>query len=84
MDQDEELKNRTFEDIATLGTKPSSSNEKFEKLVESDFDNLDKLYEKCPALQLEIEKKLTTPLQGAQISGFTPNTGGILATLCDT
>lgn len=77
VDQDEELKNRTFEDIATLGTRRSPVNEKYEKLVESDFDNLDKLYEKCPALQLEIEKKLTNSLRGAQISGFTPNTGGI-------
>ena len=77
LDQDEELKNRTFEEIVTLGTKQPSSNEKYEKLVESDFDNLDKLYEKCPALQLEIEKRLTAPLRGAQISGFTPNTGGI-------
>jgi hypothetical protein len=77
LDQDEELKSRTFEDIATLGTRQSPVNEKYEKLVESDFDNLDKLYEKCPALQLEIEKKLTTPLRGAQISGFTPNTCGI-------
>jgi len=77
MDQDEELKNRTFEDIATLGTIRSPINEKYEKLVESDFDNLDKLYEKCPALQLEIEKRLTTSLRGAQPSGFTPNTGGI-------
>ncbi len=77
LDQDEELKNRTFEDIATLEAKRSSTNEKFEKLVESDFDNLDKLYLKCPALQLEIQKRFTAPLQGAQISGFTPNTGGI-------
>jgi hypothetical protein len=77
MDQDQEIKNRTFEDIATLGTKRSLANEKDEKLVESDFDNLDKLYEKCPALQLEIEKKLTTSLRAAQISGFTPNTGGV-------
>ena len=77
VDQDEELKNRTFEDIATLATRRFPVNEKYEKLVESDFDNLDKLYEKCPALQLEIEKKLTTSLRGAQISGFTPNTGGI-------
>ena len=78
VDQNKELKNRTFEDIATLRAKPSPLNEKYEKLVESDFDNLDKLYEKCPALQLEIEKKLTPSLQGAQISGFTPITGGIL------
>ena len=78
LDQDEELKNRTFKDIATLRTKPSPLDEKYKKLVESDFDNLDKLYEKCPALQLEIEKKLATPLHGAQISGFTPYTGGIL------
>ena len=77
VDQDEELKNRTFEDIVTLGTRRSPANENYEKLVESDFDNLDKLYEKCPALQLEIEKRLTTSLRGAQISGFTPNTGGI-------
>jgi hypothetical protein len=77
VDQDEELKNRTFEDIATLGTRRSPANEKCEKLFESDFDNLNKLYEKCPALQLEIEKRLTTSLRGAQISGFTPNTGGI-------
>jgi hypothetical protein len=77
LDQDEELNNRTFKDIVTLGTKRSAANENYEKLVESDFDNLDKLYLKCPALQLEIEKKLTTSLWGDQISGFTPNTGGI-------
>ena len=77
MNQDEELKIRTFEEIATLDTKPSPANETYKKLVESDFDNLDKLYEKCPTLQLEIEKKLTTPLRGAHISGFTPYTGGI-------
>jgi hypothetical protein len=77
MNQDEELKNRTFEDIATLDTPQSPANEAYEKIVESDFDNLDKLYEKCPALQMEIEKKLTTSLRGAKISGFTPNTGGI-------
>ena len=50
LNQDVELNNRTFEDIATLGTTRSAANEKYEKLVESDFDNLDKLYEKCPAL----------------------------------
>src|SRR5665647_1039876 len=76
LDQVEELKNITFKDIATLTTK-HSANENYEKLVDSDFDNFDKLYEKCPALQLEIEKKLTPSLRGAQISGFTPNTGGI-------
>jgi hypothetical protein len=77
LNQDEELKKRTFEDIATLGTKQSPPNENYEKLVESDFDNLDKLYEKCSALQLEIEKRLSPTLRFAQISGFTPNTGGI-------
>jgi hypothetical protein len=77
LDQDEELKNRTFEDIATLVIRGSSAYEKYEKLVESDFDNLERLYLKCPSLKLEIEKKVTTPLQGAQISGFTPMTGGI-------
>ena len=77
LDQDQELKKRTFQDIATLRTRQSTSNENYEKLVDSDFDNFDKLYEKCPALQLEIEKRLTTSLRGAQISGFTPNTGGI-------
>ena len=77
MDQGKELENRTFEEIATLRTKQSPTDEKYEKLVESDFDNLDKLYEKCPTLKLEIEKRLTTPLRGAQVSGFTPNTGGI-------
>jgi hypothetical protein len=77
LDQDEELKKRTFEDITTLATRKITANEKYEKLVETDFDNLDKLYEKCPTLQLEIEKKLTTPLRGSQISGFTPNSGGI-------
>jgi hypothetical protein len=77
MDQDEELKNRTFEEIATLDTRAFSANESYGKLVESDFDNLDRLYEKCPTLKLEIEKRLTTPLRGAYISGFTPYTGGI-------
>jgi hypothetical protein len=77
LDQDQELKNRTFQDIATLTTRQSAANENYEKLVDSDFDNFDKLYEKCPAFQLEIEKKLTPSLRSAQISGFTPNTGGI-------
>jgi hypothetical protein len=77
LDQDEELKNRTFDDIATLTTRQSAAGESYEKLVDSDFDHFDKLYEKVPALHLEIEKRLTTPLRGAQISGFTPNTGGI-------
>ncbi|HUK84987.1 MAG TPA: hypothetical protein VLU95_03910 [Candidatus Acidoferrum sp.] len=77
LDQDEELKNITFEDIVTLRTRETPANENYEALVESDFDNLDKLYEKCPALQLEIEKKLTPSLHDAQVSGFTPNTCGI-------
>jgi hypothetical protein len=70
----EELKNRTFEDIATLTTRQAKN---YEKLADSDFDDFNRLYEKCPALQLEIQKRLTTSLRGAQISGFTPNTGGI-------
>ncbi|HLN90045.1 MAG TPA: hypothetical protein VK253_08265 [Candidatus Binatia bacterium] len=77
LDQDKELKNRIFEDIATLATRQSASNENYEKLIESDFDNFDKLYVKCPALQLEIQKGLTIPLRSAQISGFTPYTGGL-------
>lgn len=77
MNQDEEFKNRTFEEIVTLDTKSSPANEIDGKLVESDFDSLDKLYEKCPTLQLEIEKRLTVPLRCAYISGFTPYTGGI-------
>ena len=77
INQHEELENRTFKDIATLRTRRTPENEKYEKLVESDFDNFDKLYQKCPALQIEIQKKLTAPLRAAQISEFTPNTGGI-------
>ncbi len=77
LDQDQELKNRTFQDIATLITRQPAADENYERLIDSDFDNFDKLYDKCPAFQLEIEKKLTTSLRGAQISGFTPNTGGI-------
>ena len=34
------------------------NNEKYKKLAEFDFDSLDKLYEKCPTLKLEIEKQL--------------------------
>ena len=45
--------------------------------MESDFDNLEKLYIKSPLLQQEIEKRLSSPLKKAQISGFTPGTGGI-------
>jgi hypothetical protein len=46
-------------------------------VVESDFDHLDKLYEKCPSIQREIEKRLTVPLKSAQTSVFAPNTGAI-------
>jgi hypothetical protein len=73
----EELESRTFEEIATLRTEQFSDNEKYE-ITETDFDNLDRLYKKCPCIQKEIEKKLTVPLRGAELSGFTPNTGGIL------
>ena len=74
---DEELENRSFEEIVNLDTGSSSANMAYEKLVESDFDNLDKLYRKCPSLQLEIEKKLSVPLRRGHMSGFTPFTGGI-------
>ncbi|HEX7482047.1 MAG TPA: hypothetical protein VF350_01080, partial [Candidatus Bathyarchaeia archaeon] len=77
LDQDEELKNRTFEEIATLKTRQPVANENYEKLIESDFDNFNRLYQKCPTLKLEIEKNLIAPLRGTKISGFTPNTGGI-------
>jgi len=76
INKDDELKKRTFEDIATLRTWYSSENENYE-IVESDFDNLDKLYEKCPFIQREVEKRLVVPLKRAQMSGFTPNSGGI-------
>jgi len=72
---DEELEQRTFENIATLSAR-SSDNEGYE-VLESDFDNLNKLYVKCPSIQREIEKRLNVPLKRAEISGFTPNTGGI-------
>ena len=77
INQDEELNNRTFEEITTLRTEQTTEEEKSYELIESDFDNFDKLYKKCPLIQKEIEKGLTTPLERAQISGFTPNTGGI-------
>ncbi len=77
IDQNEELKNRTFEEIATLKTSHCAEEETNCEIVESDFDDLDKLHKKCPSIQQEIEKKLTTPIKRAPISGFTPNTGGI-------
>ena len=72
----EELKKRIFEDFASLRTEQSSENKKYE-VVESDFDNLDELYRKCPFIHNEIEKRLAAPLKRAQISSFAPNTGGI-------
>jgi hypothetical protein len=75
INRDKELKKRTFEEIVTLRTE-QSENQRYE-VVESDFDNLNRLYEKCPFIQREIEERLTVPLKRAQISGFAPNTGGI-------
>ena len=75
INRDDELKKRIFEEIATLKTE-QSENAKYE-IDESDFDNLDQLYEKTSFIQREIEKRLTVPLKRAQISGFAPNTGGI-------
>jgi hypothetical protein len=72
---DEELGKRTFEDIVAL--RAILSNEENLEVLESDFDNLNKLFEKCPSIQREIEKRLKVPLKRAEISGFTPNTGGI-------
>ncbi len=74
LNQDYEIKNRTFEEIANHRTNASLIDS---ELVESDFDSLDQLYMKCPLIQREIEKRLTTPLKGAKLSGFTPNAGGI-------
>jgi hypothetical protein len=76
INKDEELKKSTFQDIVTLRTSQPPENQKSE-IVESDFDNLDYLYEKCPIIQREIEKRLSVPLKRAQISSFSPNTGGI-------
>ncbi len=73
---EKETKEREFENIATLRIKQSSENMNLE-VDESDFDSLDRLYEKSTSIQQEIEKRLTVPLKAAQISGFTPNTGGI-------
>ncbi len=75
INRNEELKKRTFKEIVTLRTE-HSEDQKFE-VVEADFDNLAQLYEKCPFIQKEIEKRLLVPLKRAQISGFAPNTGGI-------
>jgi len=77
INQKEELKNRTFQEIATLRTEQSAEEMVKCEIVESDFDDLNRLYKKCPCIQQEIEKRLTTPLKKAQISSFSPNTGGI-------
>jgi hypothetical protein len=77
IDFNQEINESTFEDIANLRTSRSLTIDNHEKLVASDFDNLDRLFEKCPALQLEIEKGLHTSLRREQISDFTPSTGGI-------
>lgn len=58
-------------------TEPYLDNVKCE-IEESDFDNLDRLYTKCPFIQREIEAGLSVPLKSARISSFCPNTGGIL------
>jgi hypothetical protein len=76
INENNEIKNSTFEEIATLKTKQPIENTKCE-IAETDFDNLDQLYIKCPSIQREIEKRLKTPLRSAQLSGFAPNTGGI-------
>jgi hypothetical protein len=73
--QEKELKNRTFQEIANLAKKPPAANQTYE-IIESDFDILEQLYEKSTILQHEIQRGLKTPLREAQISGFTPNTGG--------
>ena len=73
LDFNVELEQRTFEDLANLKVMKNE----YEKLVVSDFDNFDRVYEKCPGLQMEVEKKLKTSLRSARISGFTPTTGGI-------
>jgi hypothetical protein len=73
---EKETKEREFDDIASLKTGQLSENSKYE-VEETDFDSLDRLYDKCGFIQREIEKKLTAPLKPARVSGFTPNTGGI-------
>jgi hypothetical protein len=54
-----------------------SSDKKTYEITESDFDDFDKLYEKCPLFQRKIEKRITVPLKRGQISGFAPWVGGI-------
>jgi hypothetical protein len=76
IDFDQEVENRAFDDIATLRTKQALAVDNY-KITTLDFDNFDKLFVKCPALQSEIEKRLKVSLRREQISGFTPSTGGI-------
>ncbi len=60
-----------------LRTEQTFDNQRVE-LTESDFDNLYKLYQKCPLIQREVEKRLSVPLKRAQMSDFSsPYTGGI-------
>ena len=74
--------NRTFEEIATLGTKRSAATENYEKLVESDFDNLDKLYLKCPALQLRNRKKINNFIVGSPNIGLHSQYWRDMASFC--
>ena len=84
LDQDEELKNRTFKEITTLGTKRSAANENYEKLVESDFDNLDKLYLKCPALRARNRKKINNFIAGCPNIGLHSQYWWDMASFCDS
>lgn len=77
IDFDKETENSTFEDIANLRINRSLAIDKNEQLTASDFDNFDKLFKKCPSLQMDIEKRLSVSLRHEQLSDFTPSTGGI-------
>ena len=77
---DKELEKTTFEKIATLS--PRLDKENYE-VLESDFDNLDKLYEKCPSIQREIEKRLKVPLKRAEIIWFHSKHRRDMAAFCN-
>lgn len=79
LDFETQWNKRTPEDLSFYGKgRPAPSSIKpYEKIVLSDFDEFDQLFDKCYGFQSEITKSLRNKLFEEEISGFSLNTGSI-------
>ena len=66
-----------LEDISLFGKSRPAGPARYERITSSDFEEFDRLYDKCYGFQNEVGSKLKNRMLPEEITGFTLNTGAI-------